>query len=231
MSLLELKNVTKTFDKKKILDNVSLTVAPGRIVGLLGKNGAGKTTVIKLINDLLTPTSGEILFNGKPIGPLSKAQISFLPEASCLEPRLQVNQAVRMYADFYADFDADKANALLDKHGIPQESTLNKLSKGMGEKLRLILVMSRNAKLYILDEPLGGVDPATRDEILDTILHNFAEGASVLLSTHLIADIERILDDVVFIDDGKIALAEPADTLRDREGCSVDQTFRRMFKC
>ena len=231
MALLEIKNVTKTFDGVSVLENVNMTIEPGRIVGLLGKNGAGKTTLIKLVNDLLTPTSGEILFEGSPIGPVSKAHISFLPEFSHLEPRLQVKDAVRMYWDFYADFDAEKANALLKRHGIPQEATLNKLSKGMGEKLRLILVMSRAAKLYILDEPLGGVDPATRDEILDTILQNLAEGTSVLLSTHMIADIERILDDVVFLDNGKVALAKPADTLRTEEGGSVDKTFRRMFKC
>lgn len=231
MALLELKNVTKIFEGQKILDDVSLSVEPGRIVGLLGKNGAGKTTLIKLVNDLLTPTSGEILFQGGPVGPQSKAHISFLPEQSSLEPRLRVKDAVRQYADFFTDFNPEKANALLLKHKIPQDTTLIKLSKGMLEKLRLILVMSREAELYILDEPLGGVDPATRDEILDTILQNFGEGASVLLSTHLIADIERILDDVVFIDNGKILLSEAADTIRDAEGGSVDQTFRRMFRC
>ena len=231
MALLECRNVTKTFQNTTVLDNVSLTLEPGRIVGLLGRNGAGKTTLIKLINDLLTPTSGEILFEGKPIGPESKAHISFLPEHTYLDPGMKVRGTIKMYADFYADFNADKAYELLQDLQLKEDMYLSKMSKGMQEKLQLILVMSRAAKLYILDEPLGGVDPATRDYIMDTILNNFCEGASVLLSTHLIADIERILDDVLFIDNGRMVLQSPADELRAREGGSVDQAFRRMFKC
>ncbi len=231
MALLECRNVTKTFQNVTVLDNVTLTLEPGRIVGLLGKNGAGKTTLIKLMNDLLTPTKGEILFEGRPVGPESKARISFLPEHTYLDPGMKVSATVKMFADFYTDFSADKAYELLKDLQLKEDLYLAKMSKGMQEKLQLILVMSRAAKLYILDEPLGGVDPATRDYILDTILNNFCEGASVLLSTHLIADIERILDDVLFIDNGRLVLQSPADELRTREGGSVDQIFRRMFKC
>ena len=231
MALLEIRNVTKTFDGVTVLENVNLTLEPGRIVGLLGKNGAGKTTLIKLINDLLTPTSGEILFNGAPIGPGSKAKISYLPERTYLDRGMKVNSVLKMFSELYADFSAEKAQGLLTDLDLRPDVTIAKMSKGMQEKLQLALVLSRSAELYILDEPLGGVDPATRDYILDTILNNFCEGASVLLSTHLIADIERILDDVVFIDRGRAVLQSPADELRVREGASVDQVFRRMFKC
>ena len=231
MALLACNHVTKVFQGVPVLNDVSLTLEPGRIVGLLGKNGAGKTTLIKLINDLLTPTAGEILFEGKPIGPESKAHISFLPENTYLDPGMRVKNVFRMFSDFYADFNSEKAYALLKDLQLKEDAYLSKMSKGMLEKLQLILVMSRAAKLYILDEPLGGVDPATRDYILDTILNNFCEGASVLLSTHLIADIERILDDVLFIDSGRLVLQASADELRTREGAAVDQVFRRMFKC
>ncbi len=231
MALLEIKNVTKVFDGVTVLENVDLTLEPGRIVGLLGKNGAGKTTLIKLINDLLTPTSGEILFKGAPIGPGSKAKISYLPERTYLDRGMKVRNVLKIFSELYADFSIEKAQGLLKDLDLCPDVTIAKMSKGMQEKLQLALVLSRSAELYILDEPLGGVDPATRDYILDTILSNFCEGASVLLSTHLIADIERILDDVVFIDQGRAVLQSPADELRMREGASVDQVFRRMFKC
>ena len=231
MALLECKNVTKCFEGFFALQDVSFQLEPGRIVGLLGKNGAGKTTLIKLINDLLTPSAGEVLFEGKPIGVYSKAHISYLPERTYLDRSMTVEKTLRLFGDFYEDFKEEKARALLADLDLNPGASLSKMSKGMLEKLQLTLVLSRDAKLYILDEPLGGVDPATRDHILDTILNNFCEGASVLLSTHLIADIERILDDVIFIDRGRVVLSEAADALRDREGCSVDQVFRRMFKC
>ena len=231
MELLEIKNLTKTFDNKKILDNINLTISNGKIVGLLGKNGAGKTTLIKLINDLLTITSGEILVNGNKIGIESKKVISYLPERTYLNKQMRVYEVIEYFEDFYDNFDSKKAKKLLKDLDIDINQKLSKMSKGMQEKVQLVLVMSRNADLYILDEPLGGVDPATRDYILDTILSNFKESASVIISTHLISDIERILDEVVFIDKGKIILQSDADKLRNKEKASIDEIFRRMFKC
>ncbi len=229
--LLECKNVCKSFGAQGILQNVSLSVSEGRIVGLLGKNGAGKSTLIKLINDLLTPDAGEILVEGIPVGTESKKLISYLPERTYLDKTMKVSQVLDFFADFYEDFDRKKAEKLLLDLGLSEEMRLNKMSKGMQEKVQLVLVMSRKAKLYVLDEPLGGVDPATRDYILDTILSNFDESAAVLISTHLIADVERILDDVIFIDEGKIALSSSTEELRMQENASVDEIFRRMFKC
>ena len=231
MKLLEVKKLNKSFDKKDILKDVSFEIQKGRIVGLLGKNGAGKTTLIKLINDLLTPTSGEILVNGKKVGVESKKVISYLPEKTYLNKQMKVSEVIEFFKDFYEDFDDKKALKLLKDLDLDVEQHLTKMSKGMQEKVQLVLVMSRSADLYILDEPLGGVDPATRDYILDTILTNFNEDASVIISTHLISDIERILDDVIFIDKGKIILQEDADKLRNKENSSIDDIFRRMFKC
>jgi len=231
MTLLECKNVCKSFEDKKILKNVNLKIEEGRIVGLLGKNGVGKSTLIKLINDLLTLDSGEILFKGKKIGVYSKNHISYLPERTYLDKDMKVSSVITYFSEFYSDFDTEKAYKLLKDLSLDANSQIKKMSKGMQEKLQLILVMSREADLYILDEPLGGVDPATRDYILDTILNNFREGASVIISTHLISDIERILDDVIFIDKGEIIKVSSADDLREKEGCSIDEIFRRMFKC
>jgi len=231
MTLLECKNVSKNFGEKKVLKNINLSLPAGKIIGLLGKNGVGKSTLIKLCNDLLTLSAGEITFKGQPIGVESKKKIAFLPERTYLDKRMTVSAVLRYFSEFYEDFDEQKARALLTDLGLDPAQKLIKMSKGMQEKVQLVLVMSRKADLYILDEPLGGVDPATRDYILDTILTNFAEGASVLISTHLIADVERILDEVIFIDEGEIILCESADELRVREGGSVDEIFRRMFKC
>ena len=231
MKLLEVKNLNKTFDNKEILKDVNFSIPNGKIVGLLGKNGAGKTTIIKLINDLLTPTSGEILVNGKKIGVESKKVISYLPERTYLNKQMRVFEVIDYFSDFYDNFDAEKAKKLLKDLDLDINQRLTKMSKGMQEKVQLVLVMSRNADLYILDEPLGGVDPATRDYILDTILSNFNEEASVIISTHLISDIERILDEVIFIDKGKIILQSDADKLRNKEKSSIDEIFRRMFKC
>ena len=231
MNLLECKHLSKRFGDTMALRDVNLTLPRGRIIGLLGKNGAGKTTLIKLMNDLLTPSEGRVLFEGAPLGAESKQAIAYLPERTYLERSMTVAQTLRYFATFYTSFDQEKARRLLADLDLRENVRISTLSKGMQEKLQLVLVMSRKAKLYILDEPLGGVDPATRDYILDTILQNFAEDASVLLSTHLIADIERILDDVILIDKGQIAEEASADELRTREGCAIDDYFRRRFKC
>ena len=229
--LLICKNVNKNYGNKKVLKNINFSIPRGKIIGLLGKNGTGKTTLIKLINDLLTLDSGEILIDGKKIGVESKKIISYLPERTYLDKSMTVNEVIDMFSEFYDNFDAKKARKLLKDLKLDVNSKLSKMSKGMQEKVQLVLVMSRKALLYILDEPLGGVDPATRDYILDTILTNFNEGASIIISTHLIADIERILDEVIFIDKGKIILTGDADTIRKKEKASIDDIFRRSFKC
>ena len=231
MDLLEIKNLNKSFDNKTILDDINLKISKGKIIGLLGKNGAGKSTLIKIINDLLTIDSGKVLFKGKKIGVYSKEHIAYLPERTYLDKSMKVKEAIDFFSDFYKDFNKDKAYELLKNLDLDKDQRITKMSKGMQEKLQLILVMSREADLYILDEPLSGVDPATRDYILDTILTNFKEGASIIISTHLISDIERILDEVIFIDKGKIILQSEADTLRKKEKLSIDEIFRRMFKC
>lgn len=231
MELLECKNLFKNFDEKQVLKDINLTVERGKIIGLLGKNGMGKTTLLKLINDLLTPTSGEVLINGVAPGVESKKIISYLPEKTYLDMNMTINEAIKYFDEFYENFNVEKAKKLLEDLDLNINDRLSKISKGMQEKLQLILVMSRDAELYILDEPLGGVDPATRDYILDTILSNFKEGSSVIISTHLISDIERILDDVIFIDKGKIILTSSADELRKKEKASIDEIFRRYFKC
>ena len=231
MSLVEFKHLYKEFDGKNILKDINLKIEKGVIVGLLGKNGVGKTTIIKLMNDLLTPTKGEILINGLKPGVESKKIISYLPERTYLDKDMKVSEILKYFATFYEDFNAEKATKLLADLGIKTDEKLIKMSKGMQEKVQLILVMSRNADLYILDEPLGGVDPATREYILDTILSNFKEEATVIISTHLIADIERILDKVIFVDKGKIILEGNADELREKENASIDEIFRRSFKC
>lgn len=231
MELLECKNLYKNFGDKEILTDINLKIPRGKIIGLLGKNGTGKSTLIKLINDLLTPTKGKILINGKEVGVESKKIISYLPERTYLDKSMKVSEVITYFEEFYDNFDSKKAIKLLKDLDLDIDQKLTKMSKGMQEKVGLVLVMSRNAYLYILDEPLGGVDPATRDYILDTILTNFNEGASIIISTHLIADIEKILDEVIFIDKGKIVLTSSADELRTKEKTSIDGVFRRMFKC
>lgn len=231
MELLEIKNLYKNYGEKQVLNNITLTVPRGKIIGLLGKNGTGKTTLIKLINGLLTPTEGEIIFEGEKIGPQSKLNIAYLPERTYLDKSMTINETLKFFKEFYSNFDIDKAKDLLKKLDLDENQKIIKMSKGMQEKVQIVLVMSRKADLYILDEPLGGVDPATRDYILDTILTNFNEGASIIISTHLISDIERILDEVIFIDKGEIKLISDADELRNKENASIDEIFRRMFKC
>ena len=231
MELLTITNLNKSYNDKEVLKDINLSIKKGKIIGLLGKNGTGKSTLIKLINDLLTPDSGEILIKGKKIGVESKKIISYLPERTYLDKSLTVEETLIYFDEFYDNFDIKKAKKLLKDLDLNIKDRLSKMSKGMQEKVCLVLVMSRKADLYILDEPLGGVDPATRDYILDTILNNFNESASVIISTHLISDIERILDEVIFIDKGKIILTSDADELRKKEDASIDEIFRRMFKC
>lgn len=231
MELLSIKNLSKKFNDVYVLEDINFNLSGGKIIGLLGKNGAGKTTLLKLINDLLTPTSGEILVNGNKIGVETKKIISYLPERTYLNNQMKVKEILHYFEDFYDNFDIEKARRLLKNLDLDENQGLSKMSKGMKEKVQLVLVLSREADLYILDEPLGGVDPATRDYILDTILSNFNGNASVIISTHLISDIERILDEAVFIDKGKIVLQSDTDELRKKENASIDEIFRRMFKC
>ena len=228
MNILEVKNISKSFDNKKIIDNVSFSVSKGKIVGLLGKNGCGKTTILKMINDLLTIDSGEILVDGKKISPETKALVSFLPERTYLDREQTIEQVFKFFGEFYKDFNMEKAKKLLQDLDLDLKTKISKMSKGMKEKVQLVLVMSRSAKLYILDEPLGGVDPSTRDYILKTILSNFGEDSSLIITTHIIADIEKILDEVIIIDKGKIVLNEDADTLRKKEKASINDIFRRI---
>ncbi|MBR3885427.1 MAG: ABC transporter ATP-binding protein [Clostridia bacterium] len=227
--VLEYKEVSKNFGEKQILKNINLKIESNKIIGLLGKNGSGKSTLFKLANDLLTVSSGEVLVDGKPISPESKKIVSYLPERPYLSPSLKVVDAIKLFETFYEDFDSQKAENLLKDLDLDKEMRLSKMSKGMKEKVQLVLVMSRRAKIYILDEPLGGVDPASRDYILKTILKNFDENATLLISTHMIADIEKILDEVIIIDNGEIILQENADELRTKENCSIDEIFRRKF--
>lgn len=230
MNILEVKNIEKSFDGKKIIDNISFNVKTGKIVGLLGKNGSGKTTLIKMINDLLTIDNGEIFVDGHEIGVYTKSIISYLPERTYLDSSQKVSQVFDFFEEFYADFDREKAEKLLVDLDLDINASLSKMSKGMKEKIQLILVMSRKAKLYILDEPLGGVDPSTRDYIMKTILSNFGEDSSLIITTHLIADVEKILDEVIFIDKGKIVLKGDADKLREKENKSIDEIFRSRVK-
>ena len=231
MDLLEINHLYKSYDSKNVLCDINLKVKQGKIIGLLGKNGTGKSTLIKLINDLLVPDKGNIKVNGKAIGVESKKIISYLPERTYLNKNMTVLEVINYFRDFYDNFDSAKAIKLLQDLKLDVNQKLSRMSKGMQEKVQLVLVMSRKAKLYILDEPLGGVDPATRDYILDTILNNFSDDASIIISTHLISDIERILDEVIFIDNGKIIIQSDADNLRNKEKKSIDEIFREMFKC
>ena len=231
MSILECKALTKNYGAKSALDTVDLTIEPGRIVGLLGPNGSGKTTLIKLANGLLTPTSGELLIDGNKPGRATKSIVSYLPDRNTLPGWMTVAQTLDYYEDFYADFRRGLAESMLLNLGLDRAQRVKTLSKGMREKVQLILTMSREAKLYLLDEPIGGVDPATRDYILRTIISNYSEDAAVVISTHLIADVEQVLDEVVFLREGKVMLHESVETIRDEKGKSVDELFREVFRC
>lgn len=229
--ILECKNLTKTFGSTIALNNVNLSIDRGKIVGLLGPNASGKTTLIKLCNDLLTPTNGDILIGGKKPGIETKKIISYLPERTYLNDWMRVSDIIEFFKDFYSDFVPEKAYDMLNKLNINPKDKLKTMSKGTKEKVQLILVMSREAELYLLDEPIGGVDPAARDYILDTILSNYNESGTVIISTHLIADIEKILDEVIFLKEGEIVLQKTVDEIREDTGKSVDALFREVFKC
>ena len=231
MSLLECRKLNKNYGGGFALNDIDLQIEPGRIVGLLGPNGSGKTTLIKLINGLLTPTGGEVLIDGRKPSPETKAIVSYLPERNALSEWMSAKQAMDYYADFFEDFNRDKAKEMIRNLGLDEQARIKTMSKGTREKLQLILVMSREAKLYLLDEPIGGVDPATRDYILRTIISNYNENASVIISTHLIADVEQVLDDVIFLREGQIELHESVDEIRNEKGTSVDALFREVFRC
>ena len=231
MKILECNSLVKRYHGFQALNGVTLSVEAGRIVGLLGPNGSGKTTLIKCISGLLTSDGGNILIDGKAPGIETKKIVAYLPERTYLAGWMKVKDTVEMFADFYEDFSAEKAFKLLTDLGINAESKLSTLSKGTKEKVQLILVMSRNAKLYLLDEPIAGVDPAARDYILHTIISNYNPEASVIISTHLIYDIEKTLDDVIFLSYGNVALQSSVDDIRENKGKSVDQLFREVFRC
>ena len=231
MAILTCKGLSKRFGGTQALDQVDLSIEPGRIVGLLGPNGSGKTTLIKLANGLLTPSEGEILACGMKPGKESHACVSYLPERTAIPTWMSVTQLLDFYQDFYADFRRDAAEEMLAHLNIPPKQRIKQMSKGTREKVQLIMVMSRAAKLYLLDEPIGGVDPATRDYILSTIIGNYNPDAAVVISTHLIADVEKVLDDVVFINQGRIMLQASVDQIREEKGMSVDSLFREVFKC
>ena len=231
MATWECKGLCKRYGKVQALDNVSFSIEPGRVVGLLGPNGSGKTTLIKLANGLLTPTGGELLINGQKPGKATRALVSYLPDRPCLPEWMSAEKLLNMFSDFYADFQRDKAREMLEKLGIDPKQKIKQMSKGTREKVQLILVMSRKAELYLLDEPIGGVDPATRDYILETIIRNYNPSASVVISTHLIADVEQVLDDVIFINHGQIVLKSSVDDIREQQGKSVDAYFREVFRC
>lgn len=230
--ILECQGLSKKYTTNfYALSNLNLTLDRGQIVGLLGPNGSGKTTLIKLINDILTPTEGTILINGSRPGPSTKKIVSYLPERAYLDPTMKVKDIISFYSDFYENFVTDRAYQMLTDLEINVDSRFRTLSKGAKEKVQLVLVMSRDAQLYILDEPIGGVDPAARDYILNTILTNYNENATILISTHLITDIENILDRVLFIRNGQVILNATVDDIRMEQKKSVDSLFREVFKC
>ncbi len=228
--LLKCTGLTKRYSSVLALDKVDLTIERGKIIGLLGPNGSGKTTLIKLINGLLTPTEGSILINGNAPGAETKKIVSYLPDNNFLPPWMTAEQIVELFSDFYEDFRPELAFELLDRLGILRNARLKNLSKGNKEKVCLILVMSRNAQLYVLDEPIAAVDPATRDYVISTILNNHNPDSSVLISTHIISDIEPALDEAIFINHGKIVLHMTVDEIREQKGMSVDALFREVFK-
>ena len=230
-NLLEVQGQFKTYDNVQALTNINLSIGPGHITGLLGPNGSGKTTLIKIICGLLKPSSGMVLVDGNPVGPRSKALVSYLPDTTYLDDNMTIEAVIAMFMDFYADFDVNRAYQMLTNLNINPKRRLKTLSKGTKEKVQLILVMSRRARLYILDEPIAGVDPAARDYILRTIINNYDPSASIIISTHLITDIEPVLDEVIFLQYGNIRLYQPVAAIKDETGMTIDQYFREVYRC
>jgi ABC-2 type transport system ATP-binding protein len=229
-SILKSEKICKSYLNKKALRGIDLDIMPGKIVGLLGPNGSGKTTFLKIAAGILHPSKGEILINGEKPGVYTKSIVSYLPDNEYLPKWMKVKDAVAYFKDFYSDFDANKAEEMLEFMKLDENSTVKSLSKGMKEKLKLTLVLSRSAKLYILDEPLGGVDPTAREKILDAIINSFNENSSMIITTHLVNDIERIFDDVAFISDGEIVLQGNAEELRMSKKKSIDELYREVFQ-
>jgi len=230
-TILEARGLTKRYGATLALNSVDLTLPKGKIVGLLGPNGSGKTTLLKIAAGLLTPTSGFILADNRPIGEETKSVISFLPEQTYLPDWMTVTDCLEYFTDFYEDFDSKRAEDMLGRLAVPANKKMRTLSKGTREKMQLVLVMSRRAKLYLLDEPIGGVDPATRDYILNTIIGNYDNEATILISTHLIADVEKVLDEFLFLKDGVITMHDTTDNVRETQGKSLDELFREVFRC
>lgn len=230
-NLIEIKNLFKEFDGKFALNNVNLNIESGKIVGLLGPNGSGKTTLIKLMNKLLVPSGGELYIDGLAPGIETKKIVSYLPDKSYLNEWMDAKELINFFSDFYEDFDSKKAFKMLENLNISPNDKLKNMSKGTKEKVQLILVMSRKAKLYLLDEPIGGVDPASRDYILKTIINNYSDDSTVIISTHLISDIEKVLDQVIFLKNGSVVLNGDADEIREEKGMSIDKLFREEFRC
>ena len=229
--ILQCNELTKKFGSKAALSKIDIKLKRGKITGLLGPNGSGKTTLIKLANGLLHPDGGEILIDGKTPGAESKAIVSYLPEKTYLNDYMTVKEIIQFFCDFYSDFDKSRALDMLARLGINENDKLKTMSKGTKEKVQLILVMSRRAQIYFLDEPIAGVDPAARDYILETIITNYDENAAIVISTHLIADVEKVLDEVIFLKYGEIVMHKSVDEIREDEGKSVDMLFREVFKC
>lgn len=229
--LVSIANLTKKYQNKYALSNLNLTIEPGRIIGLLGPNGSGKTTLIKILTGIIKDYQGSVTINGSDIGPSTKALVSYLPDTTYFSPWMRPLDMIALFKDFYSDFDENKCLEMLHRLNLNEKQKIKTMSKGMIEKFQLCLVMSRNARLYVLDEPIGGVDPAARDFILDTILTNYNEDATIFMSTHLISDVERIFDTVLFLKEGEIVLQGNIDNIRAEEGKSIDQLFREVFKC
>ena len=228
-NIVEIKSLTKRYKNKLVLDHVSLNIEKGKVVGILGPNGSGKTTLIKILTGLLRQTDGEVLIDGKKVGVASKAIVSYLPDRNFLYKWMRIEDASKLYKDFYEDFDEEKFTELLNFMQLEKKMKIDSLSKGMHEKLNLSLVLSRNAKLYILDEPIAGVDPVARDQILDAIINNYNKNSSMLIITHLVRDLESMLDDVVFIKEGNIILTGNAENLREDKGMRIEDIYKELF--